>query len=226
MVDKYWQSTGSQAIEAMKNRCYAELGGGVQPIFENKFRQLDHDRQQWMHAYRELILGAYLHKQGLRVQYALNLQGKTPDWVIEDDHATPQAIVELVNFHIDQTAEKKIREKKQNRPAVVTLWRDGSKDNQRRLYDRLEDKMLCYRELVSISDLAYIVAVFGTTEAILDADEVLACLEGRESPLFAQHPHVSGVLFFEEINGGYGFQYFENPVGLWKLGIMPGVFSR
>ncbi len=221
---KYGQVAESQAINAFIYLCFEEFEESAQQKFVKLFRQQPYDQAQVMHTFRELILGAYLHRAGFRVLYAQHLQGKTPDWVIVNEQLIPLAIVELVNFHIDRQTEMALQKQSQTRPAVVGYWRDGNVDNIERLRYRLQEKAQVYQDLVT--KLAYVIAVFGEFEAALDVDDIVACLNGEREGLFDQYPHVSGVLFFDENGGKYRFQYFENPANPRKLEIPAGIFSR
>ena len=85
MVFKYGQIAQSQAINAFFYFCFEELEESGQQKFVKLFRRQPHDQAQVMHTFRELILGAYLHRSGFQVCYTPRLQGKTPDWVTVDD---------------------------------------------------------------------------------------------------------------------------------------------
>lgn len=224
MEDKDGQIAGNQAINAMIYRCFEELDDSDQLKFVKKFRRQLSAPEQVMHTFRELILGAYLHTLGCCARYEQKLQGKTPDWVIEDDRADPQAIVELVNLHIDRKTESEIQKGLQDNSAVFTIWRDENADNLQRFYDRIEEKMTCYGELVKTLSLAYIVAVFVHFELDFDKDDVLDCLAWKPGALFEKYPYTSGVLLFAESSGGYNFQYFENPASLRKWDIVSAAY--
>ncbi len=225
MAFQYGQISQSQAVNAYIDRCFEELGESERMIFIRKFRQQPHDGPQVMHTLRELILGAYLHAAGFQVRCEQEVQGKTPDWVIVDDRQTPRAIVELVNFHIDHRTEVDIQNQIQSKSYAV-FWQNENTDNLVRLYNSLERKAQVYRDLAAGLDLPYVIAVSGDAKAVLDLDDVRACLDGMCGRLFDEYPHVSGILFFDENSGQYCFQYLENAASPRKLAIESGSFSR
>jgi hypothetical protein len=77
------------------------------------------DDIQIFHVYTELLLGAYIASQDLKVEYEKNLGSrempKTPDWCILDvdsgqTYMTPTCIVEVVNFHDTVEQRKELSE--------------------------------------------------------------------------------------------------------------------
>ncbi len=199
--------------------------------FVRKFREQPHDEYQVMHTLRELILGAFLASKGFLVCHDLEIEGKTPDWVILDAQESPVGIVELINFHVDRHTEMDI-EKQLKHPdpmstvdtahgpiPVAVYWQ---KPNKERLYQRIEEKANKYERLAENNKLPYVVSVFGELRAAVKKEELHQCLFEDHGGLLAQWPTLSGVLFFEESNGTYVFDFIENPQGTISITIPDG----
>lgn len=207
----YGQIAESTKINALIYRCFDELPETEQRKFVKKFRDQPHDQDQVMHTLAELVCGAYLQSKGYRMVHDHIVKGKTPDWCILGANNSVQAIIEVANFHIDQTTDRYIKEQKKSK-RIVFFWRDGNADNEARLYQCIQDKAMIYKELVNSLALPYVIALRPDFRAGLDfEDEVRGCLYLKKDGVFDLFPHVSGVLYFEEINGRYTFRYASNP---------------
>jgi len=170
---------------------------GVQ--FVRKFGEQPHNDTQIMHTFRELVIGAYMGSQGLRVHSEPKIDGKTPDWLIE-----PDAILELVNFHVPQAVENDIRSQFEAKGHAAFFMQP----NTDRLYDRLWEKARAYVSLAQMRP--YVVAVFADIDVEIEDDEIDECLSG-EHGLFVMCPWLSGVVHFIERGAVYYFRYFANP---------------
>lgn len=174
--------------------------------FVKKFRDQSNNSDQIMHTYRELILGAYLSANGLNVRHDYFLHGQTPDWCIFDNTPAVIGFVELTNFHIDKTTEVEI--KRQIEAHRIAIYHS---DNFKRLYHCTCHKMQVYQALAQKLRIPYVVAIFGSFEAVVDFEEVELCIFHKDIGLFKVYPEVSGVLYFQESLGQYIFKYSCNP---------------
>jgi hypothetical protein len=76
-------------------------------------------------------------------------------------------------------------------------------------------------------NIPYIVAIFIDFLAIIDVQETKECLMGGENQLFMLYPDLSGVLQFDEVNGGLCyFTYLENPFAVRKIDIPSGYLMK
>ena len=217
---KYGQIAGNESINAMIYRCFEHVHEQDAPKFVKKFKNQLKDNTQVMHTFRELILGAYLATRGLNVRYEYRMDGETPDWCVLDDSGAPMAIVELVNFHPDRATEDSIATELQERG----LWGGWQQSNERRLYDRIQQKANTYKAVVVACGVSYIIAVFSEFAAAVNADELNTCLSDKETGIFGQYPLLTGLLFFEECSGRYQFTYMPNPRPSKRLNIPSGEF--
>ena len=202
---KYGRIAGNDSINEMIYRCFKHISQQDVPKFVKRFREQPHDETQVLHTFRELILGAYLGSRGLRIRYAQQVAGKTPDWCIIDQGSAVRCVVELVNFHTDKSTEDAI-ERKLGAGEVSGVWKES---NVPRLYQRIVDKAGAYKAVITARGLAYVVAIFSMSTANVTLKEVEQCLRGRRYDAFGLYPELSGVLFFQE--GRYKFFYVANP---------------
>jgi hypothetical protein len=218
---KYSQIAGKPAINAYIYRCFDELDEITQRKFVKRFRQ--QQPEQVMHTFRELILGAYLHSIGFNIRYELRLQGKTPDWVITAEDGLPQAIIELMNFHLDLETSMEIKRQLQEKP-VAGYWPDGNKNISERLYSCLATKAQTYLGLATESNLPYTIAIYCEPETTIEREEIRDCLEDQQDGVFNLYPAVSGVLFFVELGGRYHFHFLANPHATRAWTIPGGIY--
>ena len=218
---KYGQIAESKKINYAIYRYFEHLCEEDKQRFVKKFREQPHDSDQIMHPFRELILGAYLSSRGFRVRHEYLVEGKTPDWCILDNRSAVVGIVELVNFHIDAVTESEIA-KQIRAKSIAVYWRDGNKNNVKRLYYCIRDKMQKYQALIVKLRVPYIVGIFLDFKVVVDLEELRDCLYRNGTGLFQMYRHVSGVLYFEEDAGEYLFKYEQNPNALRDL--LGGVF--
>jgi hypothetical protein len=204
---KYGIIAEGSVINAAIYKCFDHIREDDQRTFVRKFREQPHDGPQVMHTFRELVLGAFLAKEGLSVFYDPVIGGLTPDWAI--GQRSTSGVIELVNFHLDRNTDEEIRRAMD----TARVWTGWMGSNVERLYPRIWDKAGAYKQLVEDHALPYVVAVFGTFTANVQLEEVKECVSGPEHGLFAMYPSMSGVLFFEESGGCYFFTYIPNPLG-------------
>jgi hypothetical protein len=175
-----------------------------------------------MHTLRELILGAFLSKNGFCVRSDFRTESTTPDWCILNDRGDPQCIVELVNFHADaQTSADIVRQIEEK-----GIWCSFVRPNTERLYYAIWDKASKYKDVAAKNKLGYIVSVFGEFDANVEEEELDECLLDKETGLFKLYPEVSGVLFFEESGGSYLFSYNANEYANRTMNIRGGWFYK
>jgi hypothetical protein len=97
--------------------------------------------------------------------------------------------------------------------------------NSARLFQALRDKLEKYEAIVAKLGIAYVVAVFGEFTASIDDHELRSVLLAEHGGgVFAQSRNLSGVLFFEESNGQYKFEYFDNPKAQISMRVSSGIF--
>lgn len=221
---KYGQIAGSKSINEFISHCFKFISEEDQKKFIKKFKTQPHDSIQIMHTFRELILGAHLNATGFNAVYEYNLENNTPDWCILNEKSRVQSIIELTNFNIDYETDKYIQNAKESKN-VVCYWRDANKDNIKRLFETIKNKVLSYRLLTENLKLPFVVALFSTFEVAIDLEEIKKCLYNMETGLFNLYPELSGLLFLEEKNGSYSFFYESSPVSFYKIYLTGGLFS-
>ena len=187
--------------------------------FVKKFRVQPHNEDQVMHTFRELILGAFLSMNGLKVRYEFKIDSKSPDWCILNDDESLSGIIELINFHIDratETSQKQVIESGR-------VWCDWMKPNNARLYQKIEEKINIYDALIKKYKVPYIISVFGDFTAFIEMDVLHQCLFQDHGGIFNQYTIISGVLFFEESLGRYHFNYIANPRTIVEINLPTGI---
>src|SRR5258708_7586501 len=97
---KYGTIAEGKTVNRAIYRCFELIPEEEARKFVKKFREQPHNGPQVNHSFRELILGAYLWKQGIKVSHDYMIEQETPDWCLIQDKAC--GIVELVNFHTAQ----------------------------------------------------------------------------------------------------------------------------
>jgi hypothetical protein len=198
-------AAGNTVNTAIYRRCFEHVTEEDARGFVKLFAEQPHDGEQVVHTFRELILGAFLCREGFPARHDVLIDGQTPDWTVMAPN--PTGIVELVNFHIDKVTEDEIRATMASRGS----WAGWPGSNVDRLYDRIWAKAGTYRELRQRRGIPYVIGVFATFTAFVTMDEVLECLHHPEHGLFGMYPDLSGVLYFEEGGGRYFFEYIPNP---------------
>jgi hypothetical protein len=216
---KYGRIAGGDRINGAIYRCFEHVTEEDARKFVKKFAEQPHGEPQVMHTFRELVVGAYMASQGLSVRHDPVVDGKTPDWCLQGREA--EGLVELVNFHVDKATEELIhREIRENGRAV--WWMGPSTD---RLYPRLWDKAVAYKEIVVRRGIPYVVAVFAGIELDIEPCEVEKCVSDPESGLFGLYPSLSGVAFVIERSGVYIFTYYPNPGATHPFTLPDGAFD-
>lgn len=214
------QIAGNNSINAVIARCFTYIDKEDERRFLRRFREQPHDQDRILHTFRELILGAFLGFNHLRVKNEYRIGGKTPDWCILDSNSSISCVVELVNFHVDSHTEETIDTELRNKKSVFYLT--GA--NERRLYYNIQNKITTYKKVVESFGVPYVVAVFGDFKANVDITELRSCLFGDTSGLFLLYPDVSGILFFEECSGKYQFLYIQNLQAKRAIELPHGMF--
>jgi hypothetical protein len=181
------------------------------------------DKREFLHTFRELILGAYLAHNGFRVRTFEKHDGKDPDWSIVDDGGTLRALIEVRSFHADQQTESRI-----DAALAAGQWAyaefDEAKTSQRFL-QTIWEKCGAYKDLAKAKDVPYVIGCFGYFSNWLERSTVLENLHSPEFGLFRRpeddgYPDVSGLVVFDErtslcardaVAHAYVFEYFSNP---------------
>lgn len=217
---QYGQMGGNKKFSDAIYHCFHYIDEPEVRKFVRKFKDQPHDNVQVVHTYRELILGAFLNKNGFHVQYDHEIEMKTPDWCCIDDSSRLQCIVELASFHPDAATSLDIVCQVQEKGT----WSNFVKPNTIRLYKAIEKKFFMYKALANKHNVPYIVAIFSEFAAVKQ-EELDECLFGPEVGLFERYPEVSGFIFFEESSRSYLFVYKPNPYAVRAMSLPSGGFQ-
>ena len=206
----------SRNINNIINYCFNVINKDDILKFKRKFRTQPHDESQIMHTFRELLLGVFLSSNGHLVRYDFKIDNKTPDWVVFNKDNKISGVVELINFHADKRTENEVTSTMNK--SGVCFW--YPKNNKKRLFQKLEEKVIKYKEIIKKYSLPYIITLFGDCISELEKDEIIECLQkDYNGGLFKKYSDFSGLLFFEDSNK-YIFKFFENPYAENKI-ILP-----
>jgi hypothetical protein len=219
MEMKYGQISQANRMNTSIYMCFEHIAEEDARAFVKKFAEQPHDQPQIMHTFTELVLGAFLCREEVPARYDHLIDGQTPDWSIVDGGV--KGIVELVNFHTDESTERQIHEAMRS----AGIWCDWMASNVNRLYDRIWQKAVAYKELRQRLAIPYAVGVFPKFEAAVEQHEVEECLHHEEYGLFRLYTDLSGVLYFEENCGRYTFRYIPNPAAERPLALPSGVLD-
>lgn len=201
--------------------CLQYLGDIEAGKIVGKLNQQPHNNVGYLHILRELILGAYLSKNGFCVHYEYKLDSKTPEWCILDKNSSPQCIIELFTFNPDATTSKHLAHQIQEQDLTWTYFVNP---NTNRLYSKIWEKASKYKPIANKHKLSYIISVFSDSIASIKQEELDECLFEKEFGIFEKYHEVSGLLFFENILGGYLFSYKENSLSHKAMNITSGKF--
>ena len=200
---EYGRIAGNSSIDAKIKYCFQFIHEDDARQFVKKLAslpQVDDTVDERLHVFRELIIGAYLGRQGLHVRYSKPVDGKTPDWSILADTDALAALVEVVTFH----------------------W--GAGPTADRLYATVQGKFSTYKNLADRHAIPYVVGIHIDFMASVDTDDIVDCLYHGEYGLFAQYPGVSGAIFFDIMGACYPMTYYRNPQATRPFIIPNGVF--
>lgn len=226
MESKYGQISENTKINKTIYICFDYLNEKDQKKFVKKFKTTPHNRIDIMHIFSELILGAYLSANGMKVESERTVGGKNPDWSILDDSLNIVSIVEVVNHHLDSDTISDNLKKLNAGEKAIGYFPHRNDPDFLRLYKKIEDKAGRYKTLIAKLNVPYVVAVFMDFTVVVDVQETIDCLTGGDESLFKCYPDLSGVIHFEESNRGtYGFSYIENPYALRKVDIPSAYFT-
>jgi hypothetical protein len=206
ILNKYGTISPVPTTDNLIYKCFEQLTEADQRSFVRKFKEQLDDVQQVNHTLRELVLGAYIAGTGFKPQYEPRIDGETPEWLMTQDGTGKKLIIELVNFHLPDRAERQMWD------TFTTgwMWAHWMEPNTPRAYSSIQRKMAKYKALAENNTLPYVVGVFGLFSSALTIEEVRECLEGPDA-LFPLYPEVSGVVFFQGVGGEYHFEYLPNP---------------
>lgn len=148
---------------------------------------------------------------------------RQPDWTILNNQELVNCIIECTNFHIDKATEVEIK-KSRSEKRVISYWRDGNKDNVKRLYQSIWSKATVYKSLIEKIKVPYVIAVFSDFIVAIDHEEIEHCVYDKDTGIFNSFPETSGILHFVEESGRYTFMYYKNPEANYEIEIPNGVF--
>lgn len=213
--------TDNQNINLWINYCLSLLDSEDVPKFIKSFKNYSSKDQQSLHVFRELILGAYLRSNGIKVRNNFKISNKTPDWTVIDNAMNYKCIIELVNLDIDTRTNKYMEQQRcNNRVAVYWIG-----DNKNRLYQALLNKKSKYKDVLSQYDLPYVVAIFVDFRLHFDKDEINDMLNNKQDGLFLEAENLSGLLYISDSNGKYDFIYFKNDIAKNMYQLPSGEFN-
>jgi hypothetical protein len=113
-LGEYGKISGNSSINQCIYQCFKYIRKEDQKKFLKKFRKNPHDSDEIMHIFRELILGAYLGYNNLKIRYEFNIDGQTPDWSVVTNNSKSECIIELVNFHMTMQQKNKSKRIEKN----------------------------------------------------------------------------------------------------------------
>jgi hypothetical protein len=183
--------------------------------FLRKLREQSDDPRLSAHTRIELIPGVFAAIIGLVPQYEPKLEGQRPDWLFLDKEAKPYFFGDVINFHMNDSIEKRIDEAME----AGHPWGGELPDSRTRLYSSLQKKVVKYKELADAVALPFVPFLYGWFDAFLHPKEVESCLRNLEWGLFGEYPQLTGVYHFDDaipvgrgcVNPGYHFHFYRNP---------------
>jgi hypothetical protein len=199
----YGQIAGNSSIDAKIKRCFEFVSEEDARKFILRFASLpevDDTVDERLHAFRELIIGAYLVTQRFPVEHSRLIEDKTPDWSILGDAGEVKAIVEVVTFH------------------------RGAAKTADRLYATIQGKFSTYKGLADRNAIPYVVGIHVDFEHTVDESDISECLLHHEYGLFPVYPEVSGAIFFVITGANYPMSYYQNPHAMRPFFIPDGIF--
>ncbi len=217
MKDKVKTLAGIDSISPRINQLLSLLDEEDQRKFVKKFH--GESAEQAAHTLKELVLGAFLLKNGFIARYEILIDGKTPDWIIYGSAGQIQVVVDQLTFH-----QAKHIDNQMNQPLLTgsarSWWLPNNTD---RLYQKLIAKANSYEKLSNQHAAACLVSVFGDINAVVERDELEDTLHrSYEGGVFAQTQSLSGVIYFQAGAGTYDFSYFSNPSALRPVKVPEG----
>src|SRR5262249_52785108 len=99
------------------------------------------------------------------------------------------------------------------------------KPHSNRLYDRIQDKCVVYKDTAESEGVPYVIGLYGDFDADVQLEEVQECLYDQETGLFNSYPEVSGVLFFNDNFIIYLFVYLLNHRAKRPYNLPNGIFD-
>ena len=195
--------------------------------FLKKCRRQSKDRRQLAHTMMELIVGVFGATTGLAPRYEPKVEGQTPDWLFLDAKGKPQFLGEVVNFHINESIEKKMEKDLQNQGS----WFGELPGSEERLYPSLKGKVVKYKELADNIDLPLVIFVYPSFDAFVHPKEIEFCLRDEGCKLFNDYPEVTGVYHFDDglpcgrewMQPGYRFRFYANLAASRPLTLSDGL---
>lgn len=200
------QLAGNKLVDAKIKSLLPLLHADDQRKFLKKFKV--EASEQKAHTFRELILGAFFARNGLRARYEIRLDGKTPDWLLYDTSGNVDAVVDQVTFHQARVLDDQMNSSMSNSQP----WVGWLPDNTDRLYQKIQEKAEKYERLAKARSASSVIAVFADINASVELDEMQDALSSAHGGgLFSHVPSLSGVLLFTEASGSYTFHFFQSP---------------
>jgi hypothetical protein len=192
-------------VKTIIARCFDSIAPADILKFRKKFGSQRDDEALFTHTLHELVLGAFLCREGMPARTDWKIENETPDWSIVD--GSVKGIIELVNVHAAKKKEQEIEAALQQKGS----WAGWSGDTGDRLYDRIQQKAVAYRSIREAADLPYIVVVFGSILSGIILQHVEEVMKDEPDGLFKMYPTLSGLMFVDGTLAGHRFRYIQNP---------------
>ena len=173
--------------------------------FVRKFRS--EKGAQLYHTLHELTMGAELWRRGVPMRYERQIDGKTPDWSLQDQADEVTEIFDVTALHQRHTIEADMLHTL-SRGEIWSGWISIPPDH---IYSKIEQKAGPYANLVGSLGIPYVIGIFGEFTASIDPEELHCVLFSHHGGLFHVLPTVSGVLYCSEENGIHSYTHFANP---------------
>ena len=171
---RFGQLAGTSSINS---RIYASLEC-IHPddvaSFVRKFRS--EKGAQLYHTLHELTMGAELWRRGVPMRYERQIEGKTPDWSLQDLADEVTEIFDVTALHQRHTIEADMLHTL-SRGEIWSGWISIPPDH---IYSKIEQKAGPYANLVGRLGIPYVIGIFGEFTASIDPEE-LHCV------LFSHH---------------------------------------
>ena len=166
--------------------------------------------------------GSELLSPDIRVRAYQKYDGKEPDWAILDERNELIALIDVVNFHLDQKTDSYVRTAMaEGKVASPTI--DAGADSLR-FYQSVKNKCTVYKEIIESRNIPFIIGFFPQFEVDVDQSQIMESLYSEEAGLFRKgedggYPNVSGLVNYPDVavaespNSAshiYRFEYFPN----------------
>jgi hypothetical protein len=222
---KWEQFSGNSSINTCIFDCLQHLEDISAARIKRKLQTnaRSRDKREFFHTFRELILGSYLARNGIRVQAYQKYDGLDPDWSVLGEQGELLGLIEITNFHADPKTESEVEAELDEGIWDCPDAEDGGTSH--RFHQTVWEKCGVYKELAKSLNVPYVVGCYCFFSNPVERSTVLESLHSADSGLFRSgneegYPDVSGLVIFDEktlwfppdaVANAYVFEYFPNP---------------